>query len=165
MLFVNNFYHNASEEQCRRYLDKVISGESMADVVMTEPVGRDRCVGDEDASSAARGIPTLSTGERFSSPTARIDDKTLGNIFLVYARTEKGLSSFLVEKGFRGFRSGNGLHGKAGMRASMTAELVFEDCVVPVENRLGEEGESTIHMMRNLRNERVTIAAGDVPPV
>src|SRR4030095_10010072 len=91
--------------------------------------------------------------------TGALYDTALGDIFLVYARTEKGISSFLVEKGFPGFSLGQRLHGKAGMRASMTAELVFEDCVVPVGNRLGEEGESTLHMRRTLEIVRVTIAA------
>lgn len=158
MLFVNNFYHNASEEQCRRYLDKVISGEWIGGMCMTEPsVGTD--VLGMKTQAVRRGDSYLINGRKIFITNGAIDDKTLGNIFLVYARTEKGISSFLVEKGFPGFSLGQRLHGKAGMRASMTAELVFEDCVVPVGNRLGEEGESTIHMMRNLEIERVTIAA------
>jgi len=158
MLFVNNFYHNASEEQRHRYLGKVISGEWIGGMCMTEPsVGTD--VLGMKTQAVRRGDSYLINGRKIFITNGAIDDKTLGNIFLVYARTEKGISSFLVEKGFPGFSLGQRLHGKAGMRASMTAELVFEDCVVPVENRLGEEGESTIHMMRNLEIERVTIAA------
>ena len=158
MLFVNNFYHNASEEQRHGYLGKVISGEWIGGMCMTEPsVGTD--VLGMKTQAVRRGDSYLINGRKIFITNGAIDDKTLGNIFLVYARTENGISSFLVEKGFPGFSLGQRLHGKAGMRASMTAELVFEDCVVPVENRLGEEGESTIHMMRNLEIERVTIAA------
>ena len=158
MLFVNNFYHNANEEQHRRYLDKVISGEWIGGMCMTEPsVGTD--VLGMKTQAVRRGDSYYVNGRKMFITNGALDDKTLGNIFLVYARTDKGISSFLVERGFPGFSLGQRLHGKTGMRASMTAELVFEDCVVPVGNRLGEEGESTIHMMRNLEIERVTIAA------
>ena len=158
MLFVNNFYHNANEEQRRRYLDKVISGEWIGGMCMTEPsVGTD--VLGMKTQAVRRGDSYYLNGRKIFITNGALDEKTLGNIFLVYARTEKGISSFIVENGFSGFSLGQKLHGKTGMRASMTAELVFEDCVVPVKNRLGEEGESTIHMMRNLEIERVTIAA------
>ncbi len=158
MLFVNNFYHNANEEQHRRYLNKVISGEWIGGMCMTEPsVGTD--VLGMKTQAVRRGDSYYLNGRKMFITNGALDEKTLGNIFLVYARTEKGISSFIVENGFSGFSLGQKLHGKTGMRASMTAELVFEDCVVPVKNRLGEEGESTIHMMRNLEIERVTIAA------
>lgn len=158
MLFVNNFYHNANEEQRQRYLGKVISGEWIGGMCMTEPsVGTD--VLGMKTQAVRRGDFYYVNGRKMFITNGAIDDKTLGNIFLVYARTEAGISSFIVERDFPGFSLGQRLHGKAGMRASMTAELVFEDCVVPVDNRLGKEGESTIHMMRNLEIERVTIAA------
>src|SRR4029079_18465908 len=69
------------------------------------------------------------------------------------------LSSFIVEKGMPGFSLGQKIKDKTSMRASATAELVFEDCIVPVANRLGEEGDSMLHMMRNLEIERVGLAA------
>jgi isovaleryl-CoA dehydrogenase len=106
-----------------------------------------------------RGDHYYLNGRKMFITNGALDDTTLGDLFLVYARTDKGISSFVVEKGFPGFSLGQRLHGKAGMRASMTAELVFDDCAVPVANRLGEEGDSLIHMMRNLEIERVTIAA------
>ena len=86
-------------------------------------------------------------------------DDTLGDIFLIYAMTDNGVSSFVLEKGFEGFSLGQKIKDKTGMRASNTAELVFEDCRVPASNRLGEEGESMLHMMRNLEIERLTLAA------
>ncbi len=158
MLFVNNFYHNANEEQRQRYLDKVISGEWVGGMCMTEPAAGTDVLGMK-AQAVRRGDSYYLNGRKMFITNGALDDKTLGNIFLVYARTEKGISSFIVENGFSGFSLGQRLHGKTGMRASMTAELVFEDCVVPVANRLGQEGESILHMMRNLEIERVTIAA------
>jgi isovaleryl-CoA dehydrogenase len=158
MLFVNNFYRNASAEQRERYLPKVISGEWVGGMCMTEPGAGTDVLGMK-TQAVRHGDSYHINGRKIFITNGAIDDRTLGNIFLVYARTDNGISSFLVERGFPGFSLGQRLHGKTGMRASMTAELVFEDCVVPVGNRLGEEGESTIHMMRNLEIERVTIAA------
>ncbi|CAL1126202.1 unnamed protein product [Cladocopium goreaui] len=80
----------------------------------------------------------------------------------VYARTGKtsrDVSLFLVEKGTKGFSLGQKIEDKCGMRASMTAELVFQDCRVPASNLIGEEGKATLCMMRNLEIERVVLAA------
>lgn len=158
MLFVNNFCRNANEDQRRRYLDKVTSGAWVGGMCMTEPAAGTDVLGMK-SQAVRRGDSYFLNGRKMFITNGALDDKTLGDIFLVYAKTDKGISSFVVEKGFPGFSLGQRLHGKAGMRASMTAELVFEDCAVPVVNRLGEEGESTIHMMRNLEIERVTIGA------
>jgi isovaleryl-CoA dehydrogenase len=83
---------------------------------------------------------------------------------LVYARTggsdtRPAISTFLVEKGFKGYAVGQKIKDKLGMRASNTAELVFQDCEVPAANLIGGEGESLLHMMRNLEIERLTLAA------
>ena len=89
-----------------------------------------------------------------------VDDTTLGDVFLVYARTgEREISTFVVEKGFSGFQLGQRWKDKLGVRASMTAELVFDNCRVPADRLLGHEGESMKHMMRNLEIERLTLAA------
>jgi isovaleryl-CoA dehydrogenase len=89
-----------------------------------------------------------------------IDERTLGDVFLIYARTEGGtISTFIVEKGFHGFTLGQKITGKLGCRASSMGELVFDECVVPAANLVGEEGQSVRHMMRNLELERVTLAA------
>jgi isovaleryl-CoA dehydrogenase len=158
MLFVNNFCRNANDDQRRRYLDKVTSGAWIGGMCMTEPSAGTDVLGMK-TQAVRRGDAYYLNGRKMFITNGALDDKTLGDLFLVYAKTEKGISSFVVENGFAGFSLGQRLHGKAGMRASMTAELVFEDCAVPVANRLGEEGESTIHMMRNLEIERVTIGA------
>lgn len=158
MLFVNNFCRNANDAQRRRYLDKVISGEWVGGMCMTEPSAGTDVLGMK-SQAIRRGDSYYLNGRKMFITNGALNDTTLGDIFLVYAKTDRGLSSFVVEKDFPGFSLGQRLHGKTGMRASMTAELVFEDCAVPVENRLGQEGESLLHMMRNLEIERVTIAA------
>ena len=158
MLFVNNFCRNANDDQRRRYLDKVMSGEWVGGMCMTEPSAGTDVLGMK-SQAVRRGDMYYLNGRKMFITNGALDDATLGDIFLVYAKTDQGLSSFVVEKDFPGFSLGQRLHGKTGMRASMTAELVFEDCAVPAENRLGQEGESLLHMMRNLEIERVTIAA------
>ena len=158
MLFVNNFCRNANDDQRRRYLEKVMSGEWVGGMCMTEPSAGTDVLGMK-SQAVRRGDMYYLNGRKMFITNGAVDDATLGDIFLVYAKTDQGLSSFVVEKDFPGFSLGQRLHGKTGMRASMTAELVFEDCAVPVENRLGQEGESLLHMMRNLEIERVTIAA------
>ncbi len=162
MLFVNNFNVNANDNQRRRVLPKVISGEWIAGMGMSEPhAGTDALA----MSTTARrdGDFYVLNGAKMWITNGAISNTELGDCFLVYARTggEKGkqISSFLVEKGMPGFRLGQKIHDKLGMRASATAELVFDDCRVPVVNRIGNEGESTKHMMRNLEIERLTLAA------
>ena len=91
-----------------------------------------------------------------------IDDDTLGDVFLVYARTGNSrneIGQFIVEKGMPGFSLGQRLKGKLGMRASSTAELVFDNCRVPKANLIGEPKGALLHMMRNLEIERVGLAA------
>ena len=162
MLFVNNFNVNASDAQRARVLPKVISGEWIAGMGMSEPhAGTDALA----MSTTARldGDHYVLNGSKMWITNGAINDTELGDCFLVYARTsaEKGkqISSFLVEKGMPGFRLGQKIHDKLGMRASATAELVFDECLVPIANRIGAEGESTKHMMRNLEIERLTLAA------
>jgi len=159
VLFVNNFFRNADDTQRRRILPKVISGEWIGGMCMTEPsVGTDVL----GMSTRARRDADhyVIDGRKIFITNGAVDDATLGDVFLVYARTgERAISTFLVEKGFPGFALGQRMKEKLGVRASMTAELVFDNCLVPAENRLGEEGQSTLHMMRNLEIERLTLAA------
>ena len=161
MLFVNNFFRNADERQRRRYLPRVISGEWIGGICMTEPGAGTDVLGMQ-TSAVRRGDCYYLNGRKMFITNGAVDDHTPGDVFFVYAKTGDRISSFLVEKGFAGFALGQRLHDKAGVRASMTAELVFDDCQVPVENRLGEEGESLVHMMRNLEIERLTVAAMSV---
>lgn len=159
ILFVNNVARNASAEQKARYLPRVISGEAVAGMGMTEPEGGTDVLGMR--SSARRdGDRYLLTGRKMWITNGAIDERTLGDVFLIYARTEGGLiSTFIVENGFVGFSLGQKITGKLGCRASSMGELVFDDCEIPVANLVGEEGQSVHHMMRNLELERVTLAA------
>ena len=126
---------------------------------MTEPEGGTDVLAMR-TTARREGDRYLLTGRKMWITNGAIDDKTLGDVFLIYARTGEGsLSTFIVERGFPGFTLGQKINGKLGCRASTTAELVFDDCVVPAANLVGEEGGSIRHMMRNLELERVTLAA------
>jgi isovaleryl-CoA dehydrogenase len=159
ILFVNNFYRNASPEQRGRILPPVVSGEWIGGMCMTEPEAGTDVLGMR-SQARREGDHYVLDGRKTFITNGAIDDETLGDVFLVYAKTsERKLSTFVVEKGFSGFSLGQRLKEKLGVRASMTAELVFDHCIVPVANRLGQEGESSLHMMRNLEIERLTLAA------
>lgn len=162
MLFVNNFYQNASTAQKKRVLPKVISGQWVAGMGMSEPAaGTDALA--MRTTAVRDGDSWVLNGNKMWITNGCVDDTELGDCFLVYARTGeargKAISSFLVEKGAPGFRLGQRIKDKLGMRASPTAELVFEDCRIPADALIGGEGESTLHMMRNLEIERLTLAA------
>ena len=159
ILFAQNLNVNGNEAQRRRVLPKAASGEWVGGMCMTEPaVGTDvlamttRAKRDGDVY-VLDGVKTFITN-------GGVDEHTLGDCFVVYAATAPGeLSSFLVEKGMAGFSLGQKWKDKLGMRASFTAELVFQGVRVPAANRLGEEGQGTLQMMRNLEIERLTLAA------
>jgi isovaleryl-CoA dehydrogenase len=161
MLFVNNFYHNANDAQRERYLDKVISGEWVGGMGMSETeAGTD--VQAMKTAAVRKGDHYLLTGRKMWITNGCVADGKPGDIFLVYAKTGDHISTFLVESRFPGFSLGQRIKDKAGMRSSPTSELVFDECRVPMENRLGAEGDSLVHMMRNLELERLTIAAMSV---
>jgi len=162
ILFAHNLAVNGSEEQRRRVLPRAVTGECIGGLCMTEPeVGTDvlamRTQAKRDGDHyAIDGVKTFITN-------GGIDARTLGDAFLVYAATgDREISTFLVEKGTPGFRLGQKWTDKLGMRASFTAELVFEGVRVPAANRLGPPGEGTVQMMRNLEVERLTLAAMSV---
>ena len=166
MLFVNNLAFNGSEEQKARILPKVCSGEWIGAMAMSEP----------DAGTDVLGLTTTAkknedgnwwiNGRKMWITNGCLDETgTPADVVWVYARTgtdEKGrveMSTFIVEAGTKGYSVGQKIYDKTGMRASNTAELVFDDCVVPAENLVGKTGESLIHMMCNLEVERLTLAA------
>lgn len=132
MLFVNNFYHNANDAQRQRYLDKVISGEWVGGMGMSEPeAGTD--VQAMKTKAVRKGGHYLLTGRKMWITNGCVADGKPGDIFLVYAKTGDHISSFVVESGFPGFSLGQRIKDKAGMRSSPTSELVFDECRVPVE--------------------------------
>ena len=159
VLFVNNFYRNASPPQRRRILPPVLSGEWVGGMCMTEPEGGTDVLGMR-TTARRDGDGYVIDGRKTFITNGALDDQTLGDVFLVYARTgERQISTLVVEKDSPGFALGQRLKEKLGVRASITAELVFDGCRVPAENLLGGEGESMLHMMRNLELERLTLAA------
>lgn len=158
ILFVNNFTHNATPAQRARVLPKVISGEWIGGMCMTEPEAGTDVLGMR-THAQRDGDHYVVNGRKMFITNGAVDEHTLGDVFLVYAKTGEQISTLLVEKGFPGFSLGQKLHDKLGMRASLTAELVFDQCLVPADHLIGREGESLKHMMRNLEIERLTLAA------
>lgn len=159
ILFAHNLSVNGSELQRKHVLPRAATGEWIGGLCMTEPeVGTD--VLSLKTTARRDGDVYRLTGRKTFITNGGIDEHTLGDCFIVYAATApKTISSFLVEKGMPGFSLGQKWKDKAGMRASFTAELVFDDVPVPLASRIGAEGEGTLHMMRNLEIERLTLAA------
>jgi isovaleryl-CoA dehydrogenase len=155
MLFVNNFYHCANEDQRGRYLGKVISGEWVAGMGMTEP----------GAGTDVLGMTSVAVrdGDHYvlNGTKTYITNGCEGFCFQVYAKVEGKVTAFVVDRDCPGFSTSNHID-KLGMRGSTMSELIFEDCRVPVANLLGAEGDGITHMMRNLELERLTLAAMSV---
>lgn len=162
MLFANNLQVNGSDAQRAKYLPDACSGARVCGMGMSEPAAGTDVLGLQ-TSAVKRGDNYFLNGAKMWITNGAVSDTELGDAFLIYARLEgrsrNQLCMFVVEKGFPGFKLGQKIRGKLGMRASTTAELVFEDCEVPAENLVGEEDTATLHMMRNLEIERVTLAA------
>jgi isovaleryl-CoA dehydrogenase len=155
MLFVNNFYHCSNPDQRDRYLAKVISGEWIAGMGMTEP----------DAGTDVLGMSTTAVRDGntyvLNGTKTYITNGCEGFVFLVYAQLDGRITAFVVDRDCPGFSSSNHID-KLGMRASTMTELVFDECRIPVANLLGEEGGGLTHMMRNLEIERLTLAGMSV---
>ncbi len=155
VLFVNNFFYASNEAQRERILPKVISGEWVGGMGMTEPDHGTDVMGMKTTAVKKGDVYVLNGSKTY------ITNGPEGDIFLVYAKVDGRVTSFLVERTFAGF-STSGPIKKMGMRASSMSELVFEDCEVPAANLVGEEGQGVTHMMRNLEIERLTLAAMSV---
>lgn len=155
ILFVNNLYVSATDEQRRKYLPGVIDGTKIGAMGMTEPgVGTD-----------VLGMTTTATkkGDRYIINGAKqfITNGDCADFLVLYAKldaTKKDITSFVVETDAPGFSIGK-KEEKMGMRGSSTCVLYFEDLEVPAENLLSEENRGVVSMMRNLEIERVTLAA------
>ena len=165
MLFVNNLAYNGNEEQKARILPKVCSGEWIGAMAMSEPdAGTDVLGLSTSAVQRDDGAWVLNGRKMWITNGCIDEDGTPADVVWVYARTgedERGrvqMSTFLVEAGMPGYSVGQKIYDKTGMRASNTAELVFDDCIVPAENLVGGVGESLLHMMGNLELERLTLA-------
>jgi len=157
-LCVNQIRRWGDEAQKRRYLPKLISGEHVGALAMSE-AGAGSDVMGMQLRADRRGDHFVLNGSKFW-----ITNGPHADVLVVYARTNpegasRGVTAFLIERGFEGFRCAQKLD-KLGMRGSDTGELVFEDCEVPVENVLGAEGGGAGVLMSGLDYERAVLAGG-----
>ena len=153
----NHIYLAGNEEQKRKYLPKLGSGEFIGCWGLTEP-GSGSDAGSARMTAVRRGRNWILNGTKTFITNGHYADVAV--IIAVTDRTTgtHGLSAFIVEKGTKGFRPGK-KENKLGLRASDTAELIFEDCLIPAENLLGKEGDGFIDAMRVLDGGRISIAA------
>ncbi|WNL40770.1 isovaleryl-CoA dehydrogenase [Halomonas sp. PAMB 3264] len=159
-LCVNQIKRNASPEQKAKYLPRLISGEHVGALAMSEP-GAGSDVVSMKLRAEKRGDKYVLNGNKMwitNGPDA--------DVLVVYAKTDpdagsKGITTFLIEKGMPGFSTAQKLD-KLGMRGSNTCELVFQDCEVPEENVLGEVGKGVRVLMSGLDYERTVLAAGPI---
>jgi isovaleryl-CoA dehydrogenase len=162
LLCVNNLFVNGNPAQRERLLPALCSGEKIGGMCMSEP-GAGTDVMGLRTTAKREGNSYVLNGAKMWITNGAISETELGDVFLVYARMDgaprSALTMFIVEKGFEGFKLGQKIHDKMGMRASTTAELVFDDCVVPAENIVGDIGGASMCMMRNLELERLGLAA------
>jgi isovaleryl-CoA dehydrogenase len=180
LLFVNNLNFNGDGAQKARYLPAAVAGDALCGMGMSEPgAGTDVLAMKTTAAPNADGSWTLNGTKMWITNGARTDTE-LGDAFLVYAATpaaaaaagggkaaggkaggggKGGHTLFLVDKGTPGFSLGTRIKDKCGMRASNTAELVFDGVTVPPAAVVGAPGDAVLHMMRNLEIERLALAA------
>src|SRR3984893_16986318 len=156
-LCVNQIRRNATDEQKRRYLPKLISGAHVGALAMSEPNA-----GSDVVSMRTRADKK---GERYVLNGSKmwITNGPSADTLIVYAKTDpaagpRGISAFIIEKGMKGFSTAQKLD-KLGMRGSDTCELVFQDCEVPEENVVGKVGEGVKILMSGLDYRRAVLAA------
>ncbi|EHJ91455.1 isovaleryl-CoA dehydrogenase [Vreelandella boliviensis] len=159
-LCVNQIKINASPEQKAKYLPKLMSGDHVGALAMSEP-GAGSDVVSMQLRAKRDGDHYILNGNKMwitNGPDA--------DVLVVYAKTDpeagsKGITAFIIEKGMPGFTTAQKLD-KLGMRGSNTCELVFQDCAVPAENILGAEGKGVRVLMSGLDFERTVLAAGPI---
>lgn len=157
-LCVNQIQRNGNEEQKQKFLPKLISGEYIGALAMSEPGAGSDVVGSMSCTAVQKGDDWVLNGNKMwitNGPDA--------DVIVVYALTstpgnKRKITAFLVEKGMKGFSTGQKLD-KFGMRSSHTGELIFEDCHVPAKNVLGEVHKGVYVLMSGLDYERLVLAA------
>ncbi|MBX3551834.1 MAG: isovaleryl-CoA dehydrogenase [Pseudolabrys sp.] len=159
-LCVNQIRRNGNEAQKKKYLPKLISGEHVGALAMSEP-GAGSDVVSMKTRAEKRGDRYILNGNKMW-----ITNGPVADTLVVYAKTDpaagpRGITAFLIEKGMMGFSTAQKLD-KLGMRGSDTCELIFQDCEVPAENVLGTEGEGVKVLMSGLDYERAVLAAGPI---
>lgn len=151
-LCVNHILNFANEEQKQKYLPKLASSENIGAWALTEP----------DSGSDSKNMNTFAKLENntwiLNGSKNFITHAISGNVIVVLANTSHGISSFIVEKGTKGLNSGK-KNNKLGMRASETAELFFDNCVIPKENLIGNVGDGFKQAMKILDGGRISIAS------
>ncbi|WP_114769260.1 isovaleryl-CoA dehydrogenase [Microvirga subterranea] len=157
-LCINQIRRNGSEDQKQRYLPKLIAGEHLGALAMSEP-GSGSDVVSMRTRAEKRGDRYFITGTKMW-----ITNGPGADVLVVYAKTDpdagpRGMTAFIIEKSFKGFSTQQKLD-KIGMRGSDTCELVFEECEVPEENVLGQVGRGVNVLMSGLDYERAILAAG-----
>jgi isovaleryl-CoA dehydrogenase len=152
VLFVHNFHVNANDAQRAQYLPRVLSGDWVGAMAMTEPGAGTDVLGISTTARLEGDVYILNGRKTFITNACEAD------IFLLYAKVDGCITQFIVERSFEGFDVGPKI-AKMGMKASTMAELMMDDCVVPAANLLGVAGEGVPNMMRNLEVERLTLAA------
>lgn len=157
-LCVNQIYRNGNAEQKARYLPKLISGEHIGALAMSEP--------NAGSDVVSMKLHARKQGDRYilNGNKMWITNGPDAHTYVIYAKTDpergpKGITAFLVERDFKGFSRAQKLD-KLGMRGSNTCELVFEDCEVPEENILGKLNEGVKVLMSGLDYERVVLSGG-----
>jgi isovaleryl-CoA dehydrogenase len=155
-LCVNQIKLNGSEDQKRKYLPKLVSGEHVGALAMSETGAGSDVVGMKLRAEQRNGYYVLNGSKYW------ITNGPDADVLVVYAKTDpeagsRGMTAFLVEKGWKGFTQGPHFD-KMGMRGSNTGELIFDNCEVPFENVLGAEGKGVRVLMSGLDFERVVLS-------
>ena len=159
-LCVNQLRLNGNEAQCARYLPKLLSGEHVGALAMSETGSG------SDVVSMQLRAQRAAHGYRLNGRKMWITNGPDADVLIVYAKTDasagpRGISAFIIERGAEGFRTAQKLD-KLGMRGSSTSELLFDDCFVPAENLLGSENGGVRVLMSGLDYERVVLAGGSL---
>ena len=161
-LCVNNIFHNGNDAQRKKYIPKLCSGEFVGALAMSEPGAGSDVVGSMACRAEKKGDRWIANGSKMwitNGPDA--------DVLLVYMRTaprpagSRCMTAFVVEKGMKGFSTAQKLD-KLGMRGSNTCELVFDNCEIPDENRIGEIDEGVRVLMSGLDTERLVLSGGPI---
>jgi isovaleryl-CoA dehydrogenase len=157
-LCVNQIHRNGSEAQTRKYLPKLVSGEHVGALAMSEPNAGSDVVSMKLRAEKKNGYYVLNGSKMWITNGGDADT------LVIYAKSEpelgaRGITAFIVEKGFKGFSAGNKLD-KLGMRGSNTYPLFFDNCEVPEENVMGGEGNGVKVLMSGLDYERAVLSGG-----
>jgi isovaleryl-CoA dehydrogenase len=159
-LCIQNISNNATDEQKKRFLPKLCSGEFVGALAMSEPGAGSDVVGSMTCRASRQGDVWVANGSKMwitNGPDA--------DVLLVYMRTahrpagSRCMTAFIVEKGMKGFTTAQKLD-KLGMRGSNTSELVFDNCEIPDANRVGEVNEGVRVLMKGLDTERLVLSGG-----